>query len=475
MPDAEKAGFRFPSAFTILFVLILIVAGLTWVIPAGQYSRVPSEALGRDVPVAGSYAVAEANPQGLADILLAPIAGFYDPASYAANAIDVALFVLVIGGFIGVVTATGAIDAGIKRAMIRAKGREGWMIPFLMALFALGGTTYGMAEETLAFYLILIPVMIAAGYDALVGVAIILLGAGVGVLGSTINAFSTVIASDAAGISFADGMPLRLIILALCWSVTVAFVMRYAARVKADPSRSLVFDRKAANEAHFLQAGDVVGGFSGLQKGVLVLFALTFAVMIWGVSRGGWWMAEMSALFLAAAIVIGLVARLGEARLVESFVAGARDLLGVALIIGLARGIVVVMDAGRITDTVLHNAELGVTGLPQTAFILVVWWIEVGLSFLVPSTSGLAVLSMPILAPVADFAGVKRELVVTAFATASGVVNLITPTSAVVMGGLAIGRVPYDRWLRFVWPLLLALTVILMAVLALAVRFGGAT
>jgi uncharacterized ion transporter superfamily protein YfcC len=475
MPDAEKAGFRFPSAFTILFVLILIVAGLTWIIPAGQYARVPSEALGRDVPVAGSYAVAEANPQGLADILLAPIAGFYDPTSYAANAIDVALFVLVIGGFIGVVTATGAIDAGIKRAMIRAKGREGWMIPFLMALFALGGTTYGMAEETLAFYLILIPVMIAAGYDALVGVAIILLGAGVGVLGSTINAFSTVIASDAAGISFADGMTLRLIILAVCWCVTVAFVMRYAARVKADPSRSLVFDRKAANEAHFLQAGDVVGGFSGLQKGVLVLFALTFAVMIWGVSTGGWWMAEMSALFLAAAIVIGLVARLGEARLVESFVAGARDLLGVALIIGLARGIVVVMDAGRITDTVLHGAELGVTGLPQTAFILVVWWIEVGLSFLVPSTSGLAVLSMPILAPVADFAGVKRELVVTAFATASGVVNLITPTSAVVMGGLAIGRVPYDRWLRFVWPLLLALTVILMAVLALAVRFGGAT
>lgn len=474
MPDAEKPGFRFPSAFTILFVLILIVAGLTWVIPAGQYARVPSEALGRDVPVAGSYAAAEGNPQGLADILLAPVAGFYDPASYAANAIDVALFVLVIGGFIGVVTATGAIDAGIRRAMVRAKGREGWMIPFLMALFALGGTTYGMAEETLAFYLILIPVMIAAGYDALVGVAIILLGAGVGVLGSTINAFSTVIASDAAGVSFAEGMTLRLIILAVCWCVTVVFVMRYAARVKADPSRSLVFDRKAANEAHFLQGAEAADGFSGLQKVVLGLFALTFAVMIWGVSTGGWWMAEMSALFLAAAIVIGLVARLGEARLVESFVAGARDLLGVALIIGLARGIVVVMDAGRITDTVLHAAELGVTGLPQTAFILVVWWIEVGLSFLVPSTSGLAVLSMPILAPVADFAGVKRELVVTAFATASGVVNLITPTSAVVMGGLAIGRVPYDRWLRFVWPLLLALTVILMAALALAVRFGGA-
>jgi len=475
MPASEKPGFRFPSAFTILFGLILLVAALTWIIPAGEYARVTSEALGKDVPVAGSYAPTDPNPQGVVDVLLAPIAGFYDPESYTANAIDVSLFVLVIGGFIGVVTATGAIDAGIKRAMTRAKGREAWMIPFLMALFALGGTTYGMAEETLAFYVILTPVMIAAGYDALVAVAVILLGAGVGVLGSTINAFSTVIASDAAGVSFADGLVLRLIILLVAWAATVAFVMRYAAKVKADPSKSLVFDRKATNEAHFLKEATDEATFTGLHKLVLVLFGLTFAVMIWGVSSGGWWMAQMSALFLAAAIVIGVIARLGESKLVEAFVGGARDLLGVALIIGLARGVVVVMDAGHITDTVLHAAETSVAGLPKTAFILVIYWIEVGLSFFVPSTSGLAVLSMPIFAPVADFAGVKRELVVTAFATASGMVNLITPTSAVVMGGLAIGRVPYDRWLRFVWPLLVVLTVIVMAALALSVFFGAST
>lgn len=473
MPAIEKLRFRFPSAFTILFGLIILVAVLTWVIPAGQYARAPSEALGKDVPVPGSYALTEANPQGVFDVLLAPIAGFYDPVAYTANAIDVSLFVLIIGGFIGVVTATGAIDAGIKRAMVRAKGREVWMIPFLMALFALGGTTYGMAEETLAFYLILIPVLIAAGYDAMVAVAVILLGAGIGVLGSTINAFSTVIASDAAGVTFADGLLLRIGILGICWVVTVAFVMRYAARVKMDPSASLVFDRKATNEAHFLKdtAADIE--FSGLQKVVLILFALTFAVMIWGVSSAGWWMAEMSALFLAAAIIIGVIARLGEGKLVEAFVNGARDLLGVALIIGLARGIVVVMDAGHITDTILHSAEVLVADLPKTAFILVIYWIEVGLSFFVPSTSGLAVLSMPILAPVADFAGVKRELVVTAFAAASGIVNLITPTSAVVMGGLAIGRVPYERWLRFVWPLLVVLSLIIMAALVLAVIFGA--
>ena len=364
-PAPVVTGFRFPSAFTILFALIVLVAALTWVIPAGQYARVNSAALDKDVPVAGSYAPTDPNPQGVFDVILAPIAGFYDPDSYTANAIDVSLFVLIIGGFIGVVTATGAIDAGIGRAMVRLKGRENWMIPFLMALFALGGTTYGMAEETLAFYVLLIPVMIAAGYDALVGVAVIMLGAGIGVLGSTINAFSTVIASDAAGVTFADGLILRLIILGVGWLVTVAFVMRYAAQVKADPSKSLVFDKKAANEAHFLGTKPKAElPFTGLQQIVLILFALTFAVMIWGVSSQGWWMAQMSGLFLIAAIIIGIIGRLGEARLVEAFVNGARDLLGVALIIGLARGIVVVMDAGHITDTVLHAAETTVAGLP---------------------------------------------------------------------------------------------------------------
>ena len=478
MPAIEEQGakpvFRFPSAFTILFALIVLVAALTWIIPAGQYERVASEALGKDVPIAGTYAPKDAAPQGFFDVILAPIAGFYDPAENVARAIDVSLFVLIIGGFIGVVTATGAIDAGIARAMVRLKGRENWMIPILMALFALGGTTYGMAEETLAFYVLLIPVMIAAKYDALTAVAVILLGAGVGVLGSTVNAFSTVIASDAAGISFADGLVLRLIILVVCWAVTVAFVMRYAAKVRADPTKSLVYDKKAANESHFLaETPSEAASFTGVHKIVLILFGLTLGVMIWGVSIGGWWMAEMSGLFLAGAIVIGIIARLGEGKLVESFVNGARDLLGVALIIGLARGIVVIMDAGMITDTILHAAETSVAGLSQTAFVLVIYWVQVGLSFFVPSTSGLAVLSMPILAPVADFAGVKRELVVTAFATASGMVNLITPTSAVVMGGLAIGRVPYERWLRFVWPLLLVLSVIVMAALALAVLFGA--
>jgi uncharacterized ion transporter superfamily protein YfcC len=474
--EQAKGGFRFPTAFTILFGLIVVVAALTWIVPAGQYERAHSEALGRDVPLAGTYSQTEPNPQGVFDVIMAPIAGLYNPDSNEANAIDVALFVLVIGGFIGVVAATGAINAGISAAMKRLEGREKWMIPILMGLFALGGTTYGMAEETLAFYMLLIPVMIAARYDAVTAVAVILLGAGVGVLGSTVNAFATVIASDAAGIPFTQGIGLRLVILALCWLACVVYVMRYAERVRQDPKQSIVYDRKAENEAHFLgsrQCGEQAAPeFTGLHKVILLLFAATFVIMVWGVLMAEWWMGEMTGLFFAASIVIGLIARLGEQAFVDSFLNGARDLLGVALIIGLARGIVVIMDQGRITDTILHWGEETVADLSSVVFINVMYWIQVLMSFFVPSSSGLAVLSMPIMAPVADFADVGRHLVVTAYQSANGLVNLINPTFAVVMGALAIGRVPYERWLRFMWPLLVILTLIIMASLSVAALFG---
>jgi uncharacterized ion transporter superfamily protein YfcC len=460
---------RFPTAYTILFLLIILVAGLTWVIPAGQYERAMNEEIGREVAVPGTYETVEPNPQGFVDVMLAPTAGFYDPDSYAANAIDVALFVLFLGGFLGVMNATGAIDTGIRSAMHHLEGHEIWMIPILMTLFALGGTTYGMAEETLAFYAILIPVMISAGYDAVTGVAVILIGAGIGVLGSTINPFATVIASNAANIPFTDGIVLRFVLLVGGLIICAAYVMRYARRVKADPSRSVVARQKDAHRKLFLQGHDELEDFelTRTQQIALAIFALTFIVMIWGVSTQDWWMARMGSLFFGSAIVIGIVARLGEKKLTSSFVDGARDLLGVALVVGLARGIVVIMEQGMIADTILHSAETTLGGLPQLAFINLMFWIEVGMSFFVPSSSGLAVLSMPILAPLADFAGVGRDLVVTAYQSANGLVNLINPTFAVVVGGLAIGRVSYDRWLAFIWPLLLILTVFITAVISI--------
>ena len=469
-PQPDSLASRFPTAYTILFALIIVVAALTWIIPAGKFDRVQNDAVGREVAVAGTYKTVEANPQGFIDILLAPTAGFYDPDSYAANAIDVSLFVLFLGGFLGVVNATGSIDTGIKAAMRKLKGREVWMIPILMSLFALGGTTYGMAEETLAFYPLLIPAMLVAGFDTMTAVAVILIGAGIGTLGSTINPFATVIASNAAGVAFTEGMVLRVVLLLGGLAICIAYVTRYALRVKADPARSVLAAQASRDRQAFLSGGNGAGNdrLSGTQSLILVLFAATFVALIWGVSSQGWWMAQMGALFLGMAILIGLVGRLGEKRLTSTFVDGARDLLGVALIIGLARGIVVIMQNGLIADTILNAAAQAVSGLPELAFINLMFWIEVAMSFLVPSSSGLAVLSMPIMAPLADFAGVTRDLVVTAYQSASGIVNLITPTSAVVIGALAIGRISYDRWIVFIWPLLLILTIFISVVLSIA-------
>ena len=475
--------FTLPSAYTILFALIVLMAILTWIIPAGQYKLDKEGA-----PIPGSYSEVKGDPQRiLIDSLTAPINGLYGiedaqgKISYyntgtLFGAIDVALFIIIIGGFLGVTMRTGAIQTGIARLVERLRGRERWMIPILMGVFAMGGSTYGMAEESLAFYTLVIAVMITAGYDALTGAAVVLLGCGIGTLGSTINPFATGIASGFAGVSISDGLLSRLLILVVGLGLGIFFVMRYADRVKQDPTRSVVHHMKEANEEHFSVQGEsdeLV--MTGQHKAILVVFGLAFLVMMYGVIPWEdmgigiptlwWWFPEMTALFILFSIIIGLIGRLSELELTDSFVNGARDLLGVALIIGIARGITVVMNNGGITDTVLHWAEEAVNGLGPVAFVIVVFLLFLPLSFLIPSSSGLATVSMPILTPLATFVSVEASLVVTAFQSASGLMNLFIPTSAVVMGGLAIARVPYGAYLRWLWPLLVALAGLVVVVL----------
>jgi uncharacterized ion transporter superfamily protein YfcC len=483
----KKSRFTLPSAYTILFALIVLAAIATWAIPAGVYNM--NATTGEPVP--GTYHEVAAKPARiLVDSLTAPINGLYGIEDAKGNinyynsgslfgAIDIALFIIVIGGFLGVTMKTGAIQAGIGSLVQRMQGRERWMIPVLMAVFALGGTSYGMAEESLAFYALVITVMITAGYDALTGAAIVLLGCGIGVLGSTVNPFATGIASGIAGIPISEGIIGRLVILIVGLAIGIFFVLRYADRVKRDPSKSLVYELKAENEARFRaesQAGAVT--MTGTQKLVLALFALAFGVMVYGVvpwedigipfPTWWWWFPEMTASFLLFAIIIGLVGRMSEGDLTTNFVDGARDLLGVALIIGIARGITVLMNNGKITDTILHWIEKALGDTGQVVFLLLMFLLFLPLSFVIPSTSGLATLSMPIMAPLAGFLGVSTALVVTAYQSASGVMNLVVPTSAVVMGGLAIARVPYGTYLRWVWPLLVLLTGLVAIVLAIS-------
>jgi uncharacterized ion transporter superfamily protein YfcC len=467
-----KSRFALPSAYTILFALIVVAAIATWIIPAGTYDLNPD-----GEPVPGTYHEVEQKPARiLVDSLTAPINGLYGIEDETGNinyynsgtlfgAIDVALFILVIGGFLGVTMKTGAIQAGIGRLVQKLAGRERLLIPALMVVFALGGTSYGMAEESLAFYALVITVLIAAGYDALTGAAVVLLGCGIGTLGSTINPFATGIASGFAGVSISDGLAARLVILVVGVAVGIFFVLRYADRVRADPSKSVVYDLKEANEERFRsETEDGSIELTGTHKLILAVFGLAFLVMMYGVipwedmgvglPTWWWWFPEMTGSFLLFAIVIGLIARMGEGDFTGTFVDGARDLLGVALIIGIARGITVIMNNGEITDTVLHWCELALGDVGQSTFAIVMFLLFLPLSFLIPSSSGLATVAMPIMAPLATFVDVPEELVVTAYQSASGLMNLFIPTSAVVMGGLAIARVPYDRYLRWVWPLL---------------------
>lgn len=459
-----KKKFQMPTAYTILFLLLILVAAATWVIPAGAYQRTGED----ETPVAGSYQTVPQQPQRAGDVILASFQGFYD-------AVDVALFILMVGGFLGVVMKTGAIDAGVGNVVRILNGKEILLIPVLMILFSLGGTSFGMWEETMAFYPLLIPVFISAGYDALVGIAVVLLGSGAGVLASTVNPFATGIASGFAGVSLGDGLMVRIIMLVLFDAAAVWYVMAYAKKVRANPERSLT---AGLGGKYAARKGGDVPTLTFRRKVTLALFTIVFLIMIYAVipfdeigmpvPALGWWFPELSGLFLVGGIVIGLAYGLGEVDTIGAFVAGAADLTGVAFIIGISRGITVLMDGGRITDTILYWGERALEGSGSVSFILLVYLIYIPLSVLIPSSSGLATLSIPILAPLGQFAGIGGDLIVTAFQSASGLVNIVTPTAAVVMGGLALGEVPYDRWVRFVWKLILIFFLLTVGFLAVS-------
>ncbi len=462
--------FRMPQAFTILVILIMVMAVLTWIIPAGQYDKIMTDS--GEEPISGTYHHTERTGQGIGDVLLAPFKGLYD-------AIDIAAFILMVGAFLGVMNKTGALEAGVYNILKLMNGKEKWMIPILMILFALGGTTFGMAEETIAFYTLLMPIFIMAGYDAITAVSVIMIGAGIGVLGSTVNPFATGIASGFAGVSMGDGIIVRLIILISGLAISIYYVMRYAERVKKNPELSYVAELHNEHVAMFSNHDGEKPELTGKRKIALTVFALTFIIMIYAVipfeDMGitflpslGWWFPQLSALFLLMAIITGLIYGLGEKDIIDGVIEGAAEMLGVAFIIGISRGITVIMNDGTITDTILNYGEMLLSSAGSATFILIDYLIFIPLSFLIPSTSGLATLSMPVLAPLADFAGTSRALIITAFQCSCGLINLITPTSAVVMGGLAIANVPYEKWIKFIWKYLLIIFILCAVILMVA-------
>jgi uncharacterized ion transporter superfamily protein YfcC len=492
-PEGEPRKFQFPSAFTVLVIVAVAVWVLAMIIPAGTYREEDGS------PVPGTYREIE-SPMDfgdrLKDLFLSPVNGLYgiqdaetgfvapDASGELFGAAQVFLFVLAIGAFITVMFATGALDRGIARLAYRTRGRGWLMIVAIMSVFSLLGSVEGMAEETLGFYGLIVPLMLALGYDRMVAASVILVGAGVGVLGSTVNPFSVGIASGFADTSIGDGLGLRVVMWIVFTAVGIAYVLRYAQKVLADPSSSIVGFRPGDREQAVKDTAQEPSPLTTRHKVVLWAVFLTFAFMIFsiipwaGIFSGpeaepyswelGWWFPELTALFLVAAVVLGVFGGLGENRLSSTIAKGAGDFIYPALVIVLARGVTVIMNNAEIIDTVLHSMEDAAEGASHGVFAVVIFLVNLPLAFLIPSTSGHATLAMPILAPLADFADVPRSLVITAWNAASGWMNLWVPTTAVVMGGIALAKVGYDKYLRFLAPLLAILFVIICAFLAIA-------
>lgn len=493
--------FKLPSSYTILFLIIVAVAALTWIVPAGEYDKVE----GGKALIAGTYHTVPQNPQGLFEILKAPINGFLG-TKRTSGAVEISLFILIMGGFLGVINRTGAMDAGIALTVRKCHGDAKMLMIMLMILCGLGGTTFGMAEECVAFLPLVLPIMLATRLDPIVGVACLLLGAKIGTLGSTVNPFATGVASEAIKISIASGMNWRLLIWVTNIGLATVYLYRYAVRVERNEANSLMADSLAAERAYW--KGDTTPTeITSSQKTVLWLMAFTFLLMTvslipWDTINkswtffetannailglpvigpmlgkipplGTWEFREISLLFLFMAVVIGLVARLNEGEIVQSFLAGSRDLLGVSFIVAVARGIQVVMNDGFMTATVLHWGENALTGLSPAVFSVLTYIFYLPLSFLIPSTSGLAGATIPITGGLAQFAHVPAHVVVTAFQSASGIVNIITPTSGALMAGLALGRINYGVWLKFVMKLVVMLFVLDLVIIAAAATFSS--
>lgn len=445
----------------------------TKLIPASQESleqlsiKIPLEKftsgdIWKPISIPKTYKQVDSKPQGFAAFIQSPIKGVIEAA-------DIIFLVLIIGGLIGIMNLTGAFDAGIAWLAHVLKGREYILIILVTCLIAAGGTTFGFAEETIAFYPILIPVFLAAKYDAMVGLACIFVGSSIGSMASTINPFATIIASDSAGISWTDGIYGRFVMLFFGLLICLIYILKYAQKVKKDPSKSIIYDQKEAIENLFKHGSEkVIITLTWRLRLILVVFSLAFVVMIYGVSSLSWWFTEMTSVFLAGAIIIGLIAKINETKFVEAFVKGANDLLGVAFIIGIARGVTILMNEGMISDTILFYASHATEGMNKGVFVNSMFYIYSGLSFFIPSSSGMAVLTMPIMAPLADTVGIGREMIVNAYQYGIGLFNFVNPTG-LILASLAIVKVGFDKWLKFIIPLVILLAIFTMIVLTFSV------
>jgi uncharacterized ion transporter superfamily protein YfcC len=445
----RNSRIRVPHTWVLLFGLIVVAAIATWLVPAGMYERV--DVSGRALVDPTTYHRVEGEPAGVMDVLLAFPRGLVGAAA-------IVFFIFIIGGAFGVVEETGAITAGIDSVVRGVAGRGEVVIPLLMLVFAIGGGTIGMAEETLPFLPALVVLARRLGYDEITGGAIALVGAAAGFAGAFLNPFTVGVAQGIAGLPLFSGVAYRLVAWVTLTTIAILYVLRYARSIRNEPASDGAHAGSTHDPAHL----------RALQIPVLAVIIVAFAAVVVGAMRWGWGILELSGVFIAAAIAAGVAGRVGTDRTAQAFVKGATSIAGGALVVGLARGVLVVLEDARVIDTILHGLAAAVATLPSWASITGIYGVQVLLNVLVPSGSGQAALSIPILAPLGDLVGVTRQTTVLAFQLGDGITNVFTPTQGYFMAGLAIIGVPWTAWARFIWRLILLWLVAGLALVLIA-------
>ena len=464
--------FKVPHVYAIIFALMVIFAVLTWIVPSGSYQR--QEVNGREVTVAGTYEQSEKTyideetgdevdlRQGVFDVLQAPTRGIQE-------AIEVVAFILIVGGSFQVITKTGAITSGMGRVVRRFKNKDILIIPIAMVLFALGGTSFGMAEETLPFFAIFMPIMMAMGFDSMTAFMVVFVGARTGYIASTINPFNVLIAQGILGIQGNPQLWLRMIAWVVLTAVAITWVVLYARRVKKNPESSITFEDDIAKKVEFAADESALDAeFTGRQKGVLAVFIAGMCLIIWGLVTQGWYMNEISAVFLAMGLLAGVIAGFSQDVIAQEFVAGIADFAFSAIVVGLARGILVIASDGMIIDTILNALATGLGGIPAVLFTTLLYAVENLLAILVPSSSGLAALTAPIFGPLTELMGLNPEAAVWALSMGSATMSLICPTSAILVAGLGVCRIKLGQWWKTVWKFFLVVSLINIVFVAIS-------
>lgn len=475
---------RVPHVFILLSLVILICAAATWVVPSGQFQRQEREIEGvtRNLVVPGTYqglpkhvsvegAILgddipdHASPVGLMGVLSAIPRGMEAAA-------DIIFFIFMIGGVFGILERTGVITASVGGLLSRLQNRGAVLTVVLMAVIAVGGSTLGMGEEFIPLVPIFVLVARRLGYDALYGVAMVEVAGQVGFAASTTNPFTVCVAQGIAELPLHSGMPLRLVFLACALTVACVHMLRYGRRIQGDRSRSLLADVPEAWHDHADGTDAATPPFQRQHAAILISSTLIFAFIVYAVQHHHWWMAEMGGGFLLMGVVAALVARLSLDQSVKAFVKGLEDMVVAALVVGVARGIAVVLQDGMIMDTVVNAAASVLLEVPRYLAVVGMLVFESALNLFIPSGSGQAAVSMPLMAPLSDLIGISRQTAVFAFTCGDGFSNMVIPTSGILMAMLGLSRVPYGRWLRFVMPLFGQLVVLSIVFLVVAVATG---